>query len=120
MILKTFRSRFFLLLACAQFPLSLSGQTLQPTTFGTNQIEVPYEYAGGHMISVRGSIGAHKNLQFLVDFGTTYTLLNRQLAGERPDGQKMEVRHFSDAIQSGETVVPEFTIGSLTLKDFHA
>jgi len=120
MILKTFRSTFLLLSVCAQFPFSLSGQTLQPMTSGNNQIEIPYEYAGGHMISVRGSIGTHKNLQFLIDFGTTYTLLDRQVVNESANGEKVEVTHFSNSIESTETVVPEFTIGALVIKDFHA
>ena len=120
MILKTFRSTFFFLLACAQFPPSLPGQTLQPIAFSTNQIEIPYEYAGGHMISVRGSIGTHKNLQFLVDFGTTYTLLDRQIVNELGNGEKVEVTHFSNSIESTAAVVPEFVIGGLVIKNFHA
>jgi hypothetical protein len=119
MILKTFRSVSFLLLACTQLPLLLSGQTLQPAAYSSNRIEIPYDYAGGHMISVPGSVGSHKNLQFLVDFGTTYTLLDRHIASERTDGEKMEIRHFSDAIQSGDTLVPELTVGGLVIKDLH-
>src|SRR5438128_5565282 len=120
MILKTLRSTFFFLLVCAQFPLSVRAQA--PPSFAphTNAIEIPYEYSDGHMIAVLGSIGTHKNLQFLVDFGTTYTLLDRSLASETTDGQKMDITHFATSIQSAETTVPEFTIGGLLLKDFHA
>jgi len=120
MILKTLRSTLFLLLACAQFPLSARAQTQPAFAPEANRIEIPYEYTGGHMIAVRGSIGTHKNLQFLVDLGTTYTLLDHTLVSERADGQKMDITHFSNSIQSSETVVPEFAIGGLVLKDFHA
>jgi hypothetical protein len=120
MILKAIGSTFLLFLVCALFAFRSSAQTLSSLVLETNRIEVPYEYAGGHMISVRGSIGSHKNLQFLVDFGTTYTLLDRQIASERADGQKVEVTHFSNSIQSAETIVPEFAIGTMVLKDFHA
>jgi hypothetical protein len=120
MILKIFRSVFFLLLAFAQLPFSLRGQTLEPAAYGPNRIEIPYEFAGGHMIAVVGSVGSHKNLQFLVDFGTTYTLLDRQVVSERADGEKLEIRHFSDAIQSSDTLVPELAIGPLVIKNLHA
>jgi hypothetical protein len=120
MILKTLRPTFFFLLACAQFPLSARAQAPAAFASHTNGIEIPYEYIGGHMIAVRGSIGTHKNLQFLVDFGTTFTLLDRSLVSETTDGQKMDITHFATSIQSAETIVPEFTIGGLVLKDFHA
>ncbi len=120
MILKIFRSVFFLVFVCAQFSFISSGHTLQPAVFSPNRIEIPYEYAGGHMIAVRGSVGSHKNLRFLVDFGTTYTLLDHQVASERTDSEKLEIRHFSDAIQSSDTVVPELAIGPLVIKNLHA
>src|SRR5262245_32499681 len=108
MILKTLRSTFLLSLVCAQLPVSMSAQELPNFAQDANRIEIPYEYAGGHMMAVRGSIGSHKNLQFLVDFGTTYTLLDRQFVHEQVDGRKADVTHFSASIQSSEAVVPEF------------
>ena len=120
MILKTLCSTFFFLLACAEFPRSAAAQAIPTFAPDANRIEIPYEYAGGHMIAVRGSIGRHKDLQFIVDFGTTYTLLDRQFAQEQADGQKIDVRHFATSIQSSEAILPEFVIGELVLKDFHA
>ncbi len=120
MILKTLRSTFLLSVACAQLSVSMSAQELPNLAPDANRIEIPYEYAGGHMMAVRGSIGSHRNLQFLVDFGTTYTLLDRQFVHEQADGRKADVTHFSASIQSSEAVVPEFVIGGLVLKDFHA
>jgi len=120
MILKTLRSTLFLLLACAQSPSPRAHKHSRLFAPEANRIEIPYEYTGGHMIAVRGSIGTHKNLQFLVDFGTTYTLLDHTLVSERADGQKMDITHFSNSIQSSETVVPEFRDRRVGIERLHA
>src|SRR6266850_1578807 len=75
--------------------------------------EIPFEFVQGHLISVHGSVGSTINLQFLVDFGTTYTLLDRSLVKERERGAPLDVTHFSNSIRASEVVVPELRVGSV-------
>lgn len=82
--------------------------------------EIPFEFVQGHLISVHGSVGSQINLQFLVDFGTTYTLLDRSLVKERERGAPLDVTHFSNSIRASEVVVPELGVGSVIVRDFHA
>jgi hypothetical protein len=121
MLLKIFRSTLFLLLFPAQFPVWVSAQQTGNVSVAGLAQEIPFEYTDGHLISVRGSIGARTNLQFLVDFGTTYTLLDRHFVPDPSrDGQELDVAHFSNSIPTTEVVLPEFAIGPIVLKDFHA
>jgi hypothetical protein len=82
--------------------------------------EIPFEFAQGHLISVHGSVGSQTNLQFLVDFGTTYTLLDRTLVKELERGPQMDVTHFSNSIRASEVVVPELGVGNIVVRDFRA
>jgi hypothetical protein len=135
MLLKIFRSTLFTSFLAAQLPLSVtaipgsgtshsgatgSRTTATAATADTVQYEIPFEYADGHMLVIHGGIGRHKNLEFVVDFGTTYTLLDREYAAAEPAGQTMEITHFSSAIQSTNVVVSELQLGSMVIKDFHS
>lgn len=101
---------------------------LPPVTAATPSIavadvrggEIPFEFVQGHLISVHGSVGSQTNLQFLVDFGTTYTLLDRTLVKELEHGPRLDVTHFSNSIRASEVVVPELSVGSAVVRDFHA
>jgi hypothetical protein len=121
MFLKALRSALFLLILPIQFPSTVFAQQAADAVRAAEAQEIPFEYEGGYLISVRGSIGARTNLRFLVDFGTTYTLVDRHFASEQnSDGQGMDVTHFSTSISAKEIVLPEFAIGPIVMKDFHA
>jgi len=82
--------------------------------------EIPFKFVQGHLISVHGSVGSQTDLQFLVDFGTTYTLLDRTLVKDLRHGPRLDVTHFSNSIRASEVVVPELGVGGAVVRDFHA
>ena len=55
MILRNFRAAIFILLAVAQSPKSLPAQSVTPVEAVQERIEIPFEYAGGHMIAEIGA-----------------------------------------------------------------
>ena len=125
MLLKIFRTTLLLVILPGKFPSAAFAQHAANLTPATEMQEIPFEYKDRYLISVRGNIGARTNLQFLVDFGTTYTLLDRHFAGEpssngQGDGQGLDVAHFSTSISAKDVVVPEFAIGPIVMKNFHA
>jgi Aspartyl protease len=121
MFLKLFPSTLLLLVLLAQFPGAAIAQQMMEPTPAIEAQEIPFEYANGYLLSVRGSIGARKNLKFLVDFGTTYTILDRHFVNEtNPGGEGLDVAHFSSSVRTTDVVLPEFAIGPITMKDFHA
>jgi Aspartyl protease len=124
MFLKILGSALFLLILPLQSPSTVFAQQATDAVRAAEAQEIPFEFEDGYLISVRGSIGASTNLRFLVDFGTTYTLVDRHFAGElsgigQADGQGMEVTHFSTSISTKEIVLSEFAIGPIVMKDFH-
>ena len=83
-------------------------------------VEIPFSYVGGRLIAVRGSIGARENLTFLVDIGTTYTLIDRKIASQMESGESLAVSHFSSSLSANEVVLSSLVLGSLHFDDFHA
>ena len=112
---------FLLLLVAAILrPPSVTAATPSAAVAEAHRGEIPFEFVQGHLISVHGSVGSQTNLQFLVDFGTTYTLLDRTLVKELGRGPEMDVTHFSNSIRASEVIVPELGVGSVVVRDFHA
>ena len=103
-----------------QFPSSAVAATLLASPVAQESLEVPFSYVGDHLIAVRGSIGARENLTFLVDLGTTYTLIDRKIASQIAPGEKLDVSHFSGSLSANEVVLPALMVGSIRVSDFHA
>lgn len=123
MLLKIFRCALFLALLPISFPCTVLAQQPSSASPAAEARDIPFEYTNGYLIAVRGSIGARTDLQFLVDFGTTYTIVDRRYAAEAnriEDGQGLEVAHFSSSISAKDIVLPELVIGPIVMKDFHA
>ncbi|MBS1840037.1 MAG: retropepsin-like domain-containing protein [Acidobacteria bacterium] len=120
MHLKTFRSALFFLFVAAQFPISLPAQLAPNVAAQETRYEIPFEYTDGHLLVVRGSVGGRKNLQFLVDFGTTVTLLDREFVSTQQAGETLQVTHFSNNITSAEVMVNQLELGTMTIPSFRA
>jgi len=105
-------------LYAAQLPQTAVCRTLAAQATEAQAAEIPFEFVNGHLISVRGSVGSRANLQFLLDFGTTYTLLDRTLARELERGASLDVAHFSNSIRTSEVVLPELVVGNAVARDF--
>ena len=119
MLRQVLSASVLLLLYAAQLPQTAVCRTLAPPATEAQAAEIPFEFVNGHLISVRGSIGSRANLQFLLDFGTTYTLLDRTLARELERGASLDVAHFSNSIRTSEVVLPELVVGNAVARDFH-
>ncbi len=118
MLRQVLSASVLLLLYAAQLPQTAVCRTLAPSATEARAAEIPFEFVNGHLISVRGSIGSRANLQFLLDFGTTYTLLDRTLAKELERGASLDVAHFSNSIRTSEVVLPELVVGNAVARDF--
>jgi len=119
MLRQVMSASILLLLYAAQFPHTAVSKTIAAPTAEAQGEEIPFAFVNGHLISVRGSIGSRANLQFLLDFGTTYTLLDRTLAKEFERGASLDVAHFSNSIRTSEVVLPELVVGNAVARDFH-
>ena len=120
MLRKAFPFYLLLLLAPILFPLAATAGASSTAVTDARGGEIPFEFAQGHLISVHGSVGSQTNLQFLLDFGTTYTLLDRTLAKGLERGPGLDVAHYSNSIRASEVVVPDLSVGSVVVRDFHA
>jgi aspartyl protease len=109
-----------LALPATQFTSSAFAATPSAGPAAHETAEVPFSYVGDHLIAVRGSIGARENLTFLVDLGTTYTLVDRKIASQIEHGEKLDVSHFSGSLSANEVILPSLTVGALRASDFHA
>ena len=118
MLRQVLSASILLLLYAAQLPETAMCRTLAEPAAEAQAAEIPFEFVNGHLISVRGSVGSRANLQFLLDFGTTYTLLDRTLAKELERGASLDVAHFSNSIRTSEVVLPELVVGNAVARDF--
>lgn len=120
MLLKIFRTTVFSFFVATQLPAAINATPVPKPVDDSARHEIPFEYTDGHMIVVRGSIGGRKNLQFVVDFGTTVTLLDRASAPALLAGETLEVTHFSNSISSAEVVVNQLELGTMIVPNFRA
>jgi len=118
MLRQVLPASILLLLYAAQFPQTAMSRTPAAPAAEARGADIPFEFVNGHLISVRGSIGSHANLQFLLDFGTTYTLLDRTLSKDLERGASLDVTHFSNSIRTSEVVLPELVVGNAVARDF--
>ena len=120
MLRKVFYACLLLLFTVILRGISATATAAPTAAADARSGEIPFEFVQGHLISVHGSVGSQTNLQFLVDFGTTYTLLDRTLVKELEHGPQLDVAHFSNSIRASEVVVPELSVGGVVVRDFHA
>jgi hypothetical protein len=118
MLPRIFRTTAFSLLFVTQLPAAVNAGPAPKPADDSARYEIPFEYTDGHMILVHGSLGSRKNLQFVVDFGTTVTLLDRELASAQPAGETLQVTHFANNITSSEVTVNQLELGTMIIPDF--
>jgi len=121
MLARIFRTTALSLLFATQVPVITNAAPASKPADDSARYEIPFQYTDGHMIVVHGSIGGRRNLQFVVDFGTTVTLLDREFAStQQPAGETLQVTHFSNNITSAEVVVSQLELGTMIIPNFRA
>ena len=120
MFLRVFRTTAFSLLFATQLPTLVNADPTPRPADDSARYEIPFEYTDGHVILVHGSLGGRRNLQFLVDFGTTVTLLDREFASAQPTGETLQVTHFSNNVTSAEVTVSQLELGTMIISNFRA
>jgi hypothetical protein len=118
MLLRVFRTAAFSLLFATQLLALVNANSAPKPTDDSARYEVPFEYTDGHMIVVHGGIGGRRNLQFVVDFGTTVTLIDREFASAQPAGDTLQATHFSNNVASAEVMVNQLELGTMTIPNF--
>jgi len=75
--------------------------TAMPATGQSEPKDIPFELHNGYLIVVRGSIGKLKNLSFVVDTGTSQTIVDERIA------RKLHLNHLGSVEQLAPTHVLE-------------
>src|SRR5262249_18655900 len=93
------------------------GWQASPAEAETAPREIPFEIVNGHLIEVRGSIGAHTKLRFLVEVGTPRTMLDSEL-GQRNEnaGNANQTKASASALQT-EVLLKNFLLGSVPMAE---
>ena len=77
-------------------------------------LEIPFELVSGFLVVVQGAIGEHGGLRFVVDTGSTYSVIDREVADRlglpRRPGKLM---NFDRAISAERTDLPELRLGPI-------
>src|SRR5215470_16337793 len=84
------------------------------------QHEIPFEIVNGHLIEVRGSIGAHAKLRFLVEVGTPRTMLDSELGQRDDDAGNTNTTKTPASVQQTEVLLKDFLLGSVPMPEIRA
>src|SRR5215468_6590622 len=77
--------------------------------------EIPFEIVNGHLIEVRGSIGARTKLRFIVEVGTPRTMPDTEL-GQRGDNAENGNQKKAPAfVPQTEVSLKDFFLGSVAM-----
>src|SRR5215470_7619328 len=87
------------------------GQQVEPEKSDVLPREIPFEIVNGHLIEVRGSIGTHTKLRFLVDVGTPQTMLDTELGRREKDAEHQDKAKVPATVQHSEILLREFSLG---------
>jgi hypothetical protein len=84
------------------------------TMLGGQPNVVPFELVAEHLIVVRGTIGAARDLAFVVDTGTTRTVVDAGLAARLASSHGTDtLRSFGREIATDTAVLPSLTLGPI-------
>jgi predicted aspartyl protease len=98
------------ILAVAIEPFAQGSET-RPTAVG-------FDLYRGYLIVVRGSAGPQKGLNFLLDTGASYTVLDRKLARElRLDERPGVLAGVNGRVAAGRAIAPNLQIGPTSRDD---
>jgi predicted aspartyl protease len=85
-----------------------------------DQNSVPFRLHGRSLIVVKGSMGPLRNLTFLVDTGTSRTMVRQGVARKLGlTGQPAKVWAFSQVVEVERALLPELRLGPLHVTDNH-
>jgi predicted aspartyl protease len=90
-------------------------------TVGNNQLkrELPCHLHNGYLVIVRGSVGEHQGLRFLVETGATFTVIDqrwvRKLGLEKLK-QTVAIRSAGRDSTLQPVILPELKLGPLTFR----
>src|SRR5215472_17814717 len=92
--------------------------TAMPVAGQSERKDIPFELQNGYLIVVRGSIGKLKNLSFVVDTGSSRTIVDERIA------RKLHLSHLGSveqlapghALEMRRTIVEELSWAGRTFK----
>jgi predicted aspartyl protease len=107
---------WFLSLACLGllFP-SPSEADVQPNSSGTASInELPFRLSSGYLIQVEGRIGAQSHLRFILDTGSTISIVDRKIADKlKLDRHPAGSFNFDRKLNWESATLPEIQFGPI-------
>src|SRR5262249_16412899 len=93
------------------------GWQASPAEAETAPREIPFEIVNGHLIEVRGSIGDHAKLRFLVEVGTPRTMLDSELGQRDDDAGNTNKTKAPASVQQTEVLLKDFLLGSIAMPE---
>lgn len=94
-----------------------AGQQAVPAKTEAAQREIPFEIVNGHLLEVRGSIGARTDLRFLVEVGTPRTMLDTELGQRDEDKGGQDKAKVSTPVRPSEVLLKECALGSVPMPE---
>src|SRR5215470_7421 len=79
--------------------------------------EIPFEIVNGHLIEVRGSVGARTNLRFLIEVGTPMTMLDTELGQREDNAGRKDRAKVAAPVQPSEVLLKEFSLASVPMPE---
>jgi len=95
----------------------VNGQQAEYAQSKEVQREIPFEIVNGHLIEVRGSIGDHAKLRFLVEVGTPRTMLDSELGQRDDDAGNTNKTKAPASVQQTEVLLKDFLLGSIAMPE---
>jgi len=96
--------------------LARGGGALHPEAGQGGAAGEPFRLVGGYLVVVQGSIGGLPALNFVIDTGTSRTVIHQDIAGTlglAPTGEEMLV--FGERAAAETVVVPSLAVGPLRM-----
>jgi predicted aspartyl protease len=80
----------------------------------TGRVEVPFKLYGGYTIVARGSLADRDNLNFLIDTGSSSSVIDTSLARKlRLAKSRKGIKVFEHTVTTEQVIVPYLQVGPL-------
>lgn len=97
------------------FPARAAARPAEPRLQG----EIQFQLSAGYLLLVRGRIGQMDGLRFVLDTGTTYTIIDRKLAKRLGlTRQPSQLLNVDRAVRVQGAAVPDLEFGPIRLHNF--
>src|SRR5215813_1579376 len=93
------------------------GQQASPAQAEIKPREIPFEIVNGHLIEVRGSIGARTKLRFIVEVGTPRTMLDTELGQRGDNAENGNQKKAPSFVPQTEVSLKDFFLGSVAMPE---